>query len=63
MIDEMTNPALVAYVFGDEDASRMELELADRLQCSIDEVDILIAERAKLLCQLQKRLEDTCGDA
>lgn len=63
MIDEMTNPALVAYVCADENSTEMEFELADRLDCAMTEVDILIAERAKLLCQLQARLENVCGDA
>ena len=48
MIDEMTNPALIAYVASDENATESELELAGRLAAAIDEIDHLVNELTTL---------------
>ena len=42
MIDEMTNPALIGYVVGDENATEAELELAERLGQAIHEIETLV---------------------
>lgn len=39
MLEEMTNPDLIDYVFENPDASNEALELAHRLQFAIDELD------------------------
>ena len=48
MIDEMTNPALIAYVASDENATESEIELAGRLADAIDEINTLVNELTTL---------------
>jgi hypothetical protein len=39
MFDEMTTSSLLGYTLGNEDASDLELELADRLTSAIEEIE------------------------
>ena len=48
MVDEMTNPALIDYVMGDEDATETERELAERLKYATEEIDRLVATIRRL---------------
>lgn len=42
MIDEMPNDALVKHVLASEDASELEMELADRLRSTLEEIHQLV---------------------
>jgi hypothetical protein len=63
MLDEMTNSAVADHVLDCEDATELELELAQRLIGSLEEIDRLVEERAQLLCELAQKLEHLSGDA
>lgn len=55
MIDEMTNPTLIAHVMDGDDSTETERELADRLRCAIEEIEFLT--------QRVQRLEAARDDA
>jgi hypothetical protein len=40
--DDLTDPALVQAVETDESSTECELELANRLQCAYEEIEILV---------------------
>ena len=44
MIDEMPNATLIAHAKDNEDATELELELADRLESAMAEIAHLVAE-------------------
>lgn len=62
MLDEMTNPSIIDFVLNNEDATEIEVEMAQRLIGAMDEVDRLVAERTQLLCKLHQKIEDLDGD-
>lgn len=41
MLEEMTNPDLIEHVFEDPESSAAAHELANRLQCAIEELERL----------------------
>ena len=41
MFDEMTTSSLLGFALGNEDATDLELELADRLTSAIDEIEYM----------------------
>jgi len=42
MLNEMTNGLLITHVLGNESASEIEMELADRLHRAIEEIEDLV---------------------
>lgn len=62
MIEEMTTQSLVAYALNGEESTEMEMELADRLRDAVHEIDRLVDDRNKLLCELHQKLEAIDGN-
>jgi len=44
VLDELTNEAICAYAAGSEDATELELELAQRLNAALAEIDMLVRD-------------------
>lgn len=58
MYDEMTTTTMLKYTLSNEDATELELELADRLTSAIEEIDHM----NQLIANLEaKHGEDTRG--
>lgn len=51
MIEDLNNPDIIDAALLDEGTSELERELAYRLQCAIDEIDVLV----KLLHTLEAK--------
>ena len=55
MLDEMTNEALCAYAASSDDATELELELAQRLNASLAEIDMLVRDLAAMAAEEFRR--------
>ena len=49
MLDEMTNSVLMGYVLDNEDSTEMEIELVQRLDTALCEIDLLMKDLAHSL--------------
>lgn len=63
MLDEMTNPSIIDYILDNEDSTETECEMASRLIGAMEEIDRLVAERNKMLCELHQKIEALNGDS
>ena len=48
-LDALDNPTLIDFVLDNADSTQVECEMASRLIDAMEEIDRLVAERAKLL--------------
>lgn len=62
MLDEMTNPSIIDFVLDNEDSTEVECEMASRLIGAMEEIDRLVAERNKMLCELHRKIEAANGN-
>lgn len=60
MLDEMNNESLCAYAASSEDATELELELAQRLNAALAEIDMLVRDLSVILAEDFRR--DVSGD-
>lgn len=59
-MDEMSNEALCVYATSSEDATELELELAQRLNAALAEIDMLVRDLAVKIAEDFRR--DVSGD-
>lgn len=62
MLDEMTNPSIIDFVLDNEDSTEVECEMASRLIGAMEEIDRLVEERNKMLCELHQKIEAANGN-
>jgi len=55
LYDELSNDVLCAYAMGDENATELEIELAQRLNAAITEIGILVKDLASVMAEQFRR--------